>query len=285
MNRRGLILFTALSLIWGLPYLFIKYAVAELDPTVIVIARTLPASIVLLGWSAYRGKLKASIPYWRAAVLFAAAEMMLPWWLINEAERTLSSGLTGLLLATVPLFGLVVAQITGGSDAKPSNKRLLGLGIGIVGVAALVGVKPEASGITFASVTMVMVAALGYAIGPAVIKNTLGKADSAALIGMAWASCPRSTCRWWPPTYRLTCPAPRAVTSMVVLTLICTIAAFLVFFALIDSVGPVSATLVTFINPAVAVALGTLFLHEAITPGLIIGFPLVLGGSWLASQK
>lgn len=284
MTRRGLILFVALSIIWGLPYLFIKYAVAELDPAIIVIARTLPSSLILLAWSAYRGKLRENLRYWKVAALFACVEMLFPWWWITAAEREISSGLTGLLLATVPLFGVLIARMRG--HATHMNRRQLsGLAVGIVGVGCLVGLNPADLHISTSAVVMVLASAFGYALGPAVVSTALARADSASLIAMSLGIV---TLLYIPlaianaPTEM---PSIRALTSIVVLSLVCTVAAFLVFFALIDEVGPIRATLVTYINPAVAVVLGVVLLAEPITAGLLVGFPLVLAGSWLASSK
>jgi drug/metabolite transporter (DMT)-like permease len=284
MTRRGFVLFTSLSLIWGLPYLFIKFAVAELDPTMIVLARTLPSAIILLWWAHRRGKLMENLKYWKVAALFAGVEMLFPWWLITAAEREISSGLTGLLLATVPLFGVLIARLRGDQKAA-SSKRLLGLAIGIVGVAALVGLNPGEESVSLVAVVMVLISAFGYALGPAVISKAIQNADSPSLIAMSLSIVtilysPFLFIHW--PTEPV---SSTTIWSIVVLSLICTVAAFLVFFALIDEVGPIRATLVTYINPAVAIVLGIVFANEPLTLGILIGFPLVLGGSWLASHE
>ena len=284
MTRRGLILFISLSIIWGLPYLFIKYAVAELDPSIIVIARTLPSSLILLAWSAYRGKLRENLQFWKVAALFACVEMLFPWWWITAAEREISSGLTGLLLATVPLFGIMIARFRGHATHM-NRKQLVGLSIGIVGVGCLVGLNPDDLHISTGAVIMVLASAFGYALGPAVISTALNLADSASLIAMSLGIVTLLYIPLAIANAPAEMPSARALTSIVVLSLVCTVTAFLVFFALIDEVGPIRATLVTYINPAVAVVLGVILLAEPITAGLLVGFPLVLAGSWLASSK
>ena len=284
MTRRGLILFISLSIIWGLPYLFIKYAVAELDPSIIVIARTLPSSLILLAWSAYRGKLRENLQFWKVAALFACVEMLFPWWWITAAEREISSGLTGLLLATVPLFGIMIARFRGHATHM-NRKQLVGLFIGIVGVGCLVGLNPDDLHISTGAVIMVLASAFGYALGPAVISTALNLADSASLIAMSLGIVTLLYIPLAIANAPAALPSARALTSIVVLSLVCTVTAFLVFFALIDEVGPIRATLVTYINPAVAVVLGVILLAEPITAGLLVGFPLVLAGSWLASSK
>ena len=284
MTRRGLTLFVSLSVIWGLPYLFIKYAVLELDPSIIVIARTLPSALILLAWSAYRGKLKENLQFWKVAALFACVEMLFPWWWITAAERDISSGLTGLLLATVPLFGVLIARLRG-QESHVNRSQLMGLLIGIVGVGCLVGLNPEHIHIELTAVLMVLASAFGYALGPAVISTSVAKADSASLIAMSLSIVSVLYLPLAITNAPATVPSGRAIASLLVLTLVCTVAAFLVFFALIDEVGPIRATLVTYINPAVALVLGVVLLAEPVTLGLIIGFPLVLLGSWLASRK
>lgn len=281
MSRRGSILFISLSIIWGLPYLFIKVAVAELDPAVTVFARTLPAAAILLAWSAYRGVLRANLKFWPTALGFAVVEMVFPWWLISRAEMEISSGLTGLLLATVPLFGVLIAYFRGD---RSSLRQLAGLGIGIVGVALLVGVDPADGEVLWLPVAMVLISAVGYALGPVVINRTLAVADSATIIGMALAGVSLLYLPVVAPRWPYSVPSAEVIWALVVLTLVCTVAAFLVFFALIDEIGPVRATVVTYVNPAVAIVLGVLFLQEQLTTGILLGFPMVLAGSWLASR-
>lgn len=282
MTRRGLILFIALSVIWGLPYLFIKLAVAELDPAVTVFARTLPSAFLLLGYSVFRGQLRGSLKYWKIALGFAIVEMVFPWWFISRAEMEISSGLAGLLLATVPLVGVFIAYTRG---EKPTRRRLAGLAIGLIGVSLLVGDGAAMSESALFAIVLVFLAAIGYAIGPVLISDMPTEADSPTLIGMALAfvtliyipiALPR-----WPDVM----PSSTAIFSVIVLALVCTVAAFLVFFALIAEIGPVRSTLITYFNPAVAILLGIIFLDESLTLGIAAGFPLVLAGSWLASHS
>lgn len=283
MTRRGYGLFAALSIIWGLPYLFIKYAVAELDPAVTVFARTVPAAILLLSYSAFRGKLIENLKFWKIALGFALVEMVFPWWWISRAEQELSSGLTGLLLATVPLVGVVISYLRGDKGAF-AGKRLLGMAIGILGVGVLVGLDSDQGQISIVALLMVFGAAIGYAIGPVIINAANGRTDPATMIGLSLAFVSAIYLPLIPSRLPETAPSPLAWTSIAVLSIICTVAAFLVFFKLIAEVGPVKATLVTYLNPAVAILLGVLFASEPFTLGLAVGFPLVLSGSWLASK-
>lgn len=282
MTRRGLILFIALSVIWGLPYLFIKLAVAELDPAVTVFARTLPSAILLLGYSAFRGQLRNNLKYWKIALGFAIVEMVFPWWFISRAEMEISSGLAGLLLATVPLVGVFIAYTRG---EKPTRRRLAGLAVGLIGVSLLVGHGAAMSESALYAIVLVFLAAIGYAIGPVLISDMPAEADSPTLIGMALAFVTLIYIPIALPRWPVAMPSNTAIASVIVLALICTVAAFLVFFALIAEIGPVRSTLITYFNPAVAILLGIIFLDESLTLGIAAGFPLVLAGSWLASHS
>ncbi len=282
MTKRGLTLFIALSIIWGLPYLFIKIAVAELDPVITVFARTVPSALLLLAYSAYRGKLKPNLKYWKTALLFAGVEMVFPWWFISRAEMEISSGLAGLLLATVPLVGVLIAYFRGDT---PTWQRLVGLAVGLVGVSFLVGDGASMSDSAVFAIVLVFLAAIGYAIGPVVIHDMPKDADSPTFIAMALSFVSIIYLPLAIPLWPDSLPSSSAVWAVVVLALVCTVLAFLVFFALIAEVGPVRSTLITYFNPAVAIALGIIFLDEELTLGIAIGFPLVLTGSWLASKQ
>jgi drug/metabolite transporter (DMT)-like permease len=282
MTRRGLTLFVALSIIWGLPYLFIKIAVEELDPVITVFARTLPSAILLLLWSWYRGQLAKNLKYWKFGLVFATVEMVFPWWFISRAEMEISSGLTGLLLATVPLVGVIIAYSRG---EKPTTKRLVGLAVGLVGVSLLVGDGASMSDSGLLAIGMVLLAAVGYAFGPVIISDTPAEADSATIIAFSLSFVsliylPFAIVRWPAEV-----PSAPVISAVVVLALVCTVAAFLVFFALVAEIGAMRSTLITYFNPAVAIVLGIVFLDEVLTLGIAVGFPLVLAGSWLASNQ
>ena len=282
MTKRGLTLFIALSIIWGLPYLFIKIAVAELDPVITVFARTVPSALMLLAYSAYRGKLRPNLKYWKIALLFAVVEMVFPWWFISRAEMEISSGLAGLLLATVPLVGVLIAYFRGDT---PTWQRLVGLAVGLVGVAFLVGDGASMGESAIFAIVLVFLAAIGYAFGPVVIHDMPKDADSPTLIAMALSFVSSIYTPLAIPLWPEEMPSSSAIWAVVVLALVCTVTAFLVFFALIAEIGPVRSTLITYFNPAVAIVLGIIFLDEKLTLGILLGFPLVLTGSWLASKQ
>src|SRR6201997_4761607 len=163
MTRRGWALFAAMAIIWGIPYLFIKIAVGELTPVTLVFFRTALGPILLVPIAAATGGLRPLVPYWRWVLTYTVVEVGLPWFLLSDAERRLSSSLTGLLIAAVPLIGLVLARVTGGPE-RLTAIRWAGLLAGLGGVALLAG--PHLAGGSAWPVAEVILVALCYATGP-----------------------------------------------------------------------------------------------------------------------
>jgi len=280
VSRRGWLLFAAMCLIWGIPYLLIRVAVRDLSPATVVFLRTGLGALVLVPVAVRRGGFAELVVRWRPLLFYTAIEVAIPWWLLSDSERHLSSALAGLLLAAVPLFAIVAGRVAGTSEVV-DRSRLFGLLLGAGGVAALVGL--QLGHIDVLAVGEVLLTALGYAIGPLILTRRLADlpavtvvAASLALSSLAWAPAAAVS---WPASV-----SAKAVASVVALALVCTAAAFLVFFALIAEVGPSRATVFTFINPAVAIALGVAVLGERFTTGMAVGFPLVLAGSFLATR-
>src|ERR1700674_5754173 len=170
MSRRGWLLFIAMGVIWGIPYLLIKVAVSDLHPTVLVLFRTAIGALLLVPWAASRGALRPLLPHWRAIVIFTVVEVALPWFLLSDAERRLSSSLTGLLLAAVPSVAALLVWLSRSGDPVDS-RRIAGLGVGFLGVAALVGLNVSFR--DFGAAGEVMLVAIGYAIGPMIIARKL----------------------------------------------------------------------------------------------------------------
>ena len=282
-TRTGWILFAVMAVVWGMPYLFIKEALESYSPVAVVAGRTLIGGLVLLPFALRAGALKQAWRLWPWVLLFGVIEMAGPFLLLSHAELQLPSGLTGLLVATVPLFGTLIALLRGDrSTLTPS--RLGGLLMGFAGVAVVVagpGLFPhEAGGLV--AVGEVLLTALLYAIAPFVIAAKLSHVPSLGTITLALFAIGLA----YLPAALLTppeAPTVRATASLVLLGLLCTALAFVAFFALIRRVGPVRAVLFTYVNPVVAVILGTVLLAEPVTPGLLIGFPIVLAGCWLAA--
>jgi drug/metabolite transporter (DMT)-like permease len=282
MSRRGLLLFIAMCVIWGIPYLFIRVAVSELTPPTLVFLRTGIAALVLVPIALSQGGLRPLLARWPALTAFAVIEVGVPWLLLSSAEQRISSSLTGLLISAVPLVATVIAFGFGNRD-RMGLTAISGLLLGLVGVAAIVGFDIRAtSGVALIEVALVVV---GYALGPAILARYLGDLPSVGVIAVSLLLCavayaPVAVIQW-----PVSAPSTGVIVSVAVLALVCTALAFLLFFALIAEIGPVRATVITYINPAVAAVLGVAVLGETFTPGMGIGFVLVLIGSALATSR
>lgn len=280
MTRKGWTLFIALSLIWGVPYLMIKVAVADIDPLVVVFGRTSIGSLLLLPIALHRKALRPVFRRWRWLVVYTLVEISIPWLLLGHAETVLTSSTAGLLLAVVPLFAAVLLTILG--HDRLDTRRLAGLLIGLGGVAALVGLDIHFNDLL--AVLAMVGTAVGYAIGPIIINRKLADLPP---MGVVTGSLLLATVGYLPfvPFLWPTHVSAASVWSVAGLAVICTALAFLVFFALIAEAGPARATVITYVNPAVAIVLGVLVLREPFTIGTAIGFPLVILGSILATAR
>jgi drug/metabolite transporter (DMT)-like permease len=282
VSRRGWVLFAAMSVIWGIPYLLIKVAVGGVPVPVLVLARVAIGAALLLPLAARRGQLRYLRPYWNWLVIFAIVEITVPWLLLSEAERKLSSSMSGLLIASVPIIGAVVARLTGDAD-RLTLVRWTGLLAGLAGVALLVG--PGASGGDALSIVEVLGVAVCYATGPLIASRKLSQAPPLAVngvcLGLAAVAYAPAAALTWPSAV----PSARVLAAVAALAVVCTAAAFIIFFQLIAEIGPARSTVITYVNPAVAVTLGVLVLGESLTPAMAGAFALILGGSVLATRS
>jgi drug/metabolite transporter (DMT)-like permease len=272
-----------MAVLWGIPYLLIKVAVADLSPVTLVFLRTGIGALLLIPLAAARGSLRPLLPHWKAVLAYTVVEVTVPWLLLSNAERHLSSSLTGLLIAAVPLIGAVLGLVVGGGDDRLDVRRGAGLVIGFVGVAALLGL--DLSVIDAGSVAQVGLVTVGYAIGPMIVARRLSTAPS---LGVVAASLALTAVVYAPlgiAQLPHAIPPPAVVGSVVVLAVLCTAVAFLVFFALIAEAGPLRAQAITYVNPAVALALGVALLGEPFTVGAAVGFVLIVAGLLLATRR
>lgn len=281
MSRKGWLLFGALGIIWGVPYLFIKIAVGGLSPASVVFWRCAIAAALLLPIALFRGQLRGLLPYWKPLLAFTAAEIAIPWFFLTNAEQRLSSSLAGLLIAGTPLVAAVLGWLTGGE--KLGGRRILGLGVGLAGVAALVGLDLGADD-AWALVQMAIVV-VGYAVGPFILNRQLAGVPGVAVMAVSLGLSALLYAPVGIAQMPADLPGADVIVAVVVLAVLCTAIALLTFTALIEEVGPVRAPVITYINPAVAVILGIMVLGEPFTAGIALGFALVLGGSVLATQR
>ncbi|TFV89969.1 EamA family transporter [Blastococcus sp. CT_GayMR16] len=283
MSRRGWVLFLAMSVIWGVPYLLIKIAVDEVSPVMLVFARCVIGAALLLPWTIAKGQLRPALRHWRALLLFTVLEMAGPWLLIAYAEGSLSSSLTGLLVAGVPFVAAIAARLAG-EEERLTPIRILGMAIGVVGIGVLLGL--DLDGAQVLPLLAIGLVLIGYATGPLVVTRALPDvpgvaASSIALFVTAVVYAPFAL----GDLDQLADVSVPAWLSLVGLGVVCTALALALFFSLIREVGPQRALVITFVNPAVAVLLGVLLLDEPFTLGIAVGLPLVLAGCVLATRK
>jgi len=270
-----------MGVIWGIPYLLIKVAVGELTPITLDFFRTALGATLLLPLAAARHGLRPLLPRWRFIVAYTLVEVAVPWVLLSDAERHLTSSLTGLLIAAVPFVGVILSWLTGASD-RFDARRIAGLVVGFIGVAALVGLN--ISGSDAGAVAELALVAIGYALGPLIIARRLSDVPG---IGVVAISLTLPAIGYAPfalshlPSHL---PSVQVLGAVAILGVVCTAVAFLVFFALIAETGSVRATMITYVNPAVALVLGVALLHEPFTLGATLGFVLILAGLVLATR-
>jgi drug/metabolite transporter (DMT)-like permease len=271
-----------MSVIWGLPYLFIRIAVMDLSPVVLVFARTSIGALILLPIVIARGELRGLFKSWLPLLAFAAVEIGIPWVMLTSAEQKITSSLAGMLVSAVPLVGVVIATSLGNREHL-GMASLSGLLLGVLGVAAIVGFDLRAS--DWPALVAMGVVVVAYAVGPVIVTRYLGDLPSMGVIAVALAACaivyaPVAAAQW-----PRSVPHVGTIVSVAVLAVVCTALAFVLFFALIAQIGPVRATVFTYINPAVAAVLGVAVLHESFTMWMAAGFVLVIAGSVLATRR
>jgi drug/metabolite transporter (DMT)-like permease len=284
VTRRGLILFAALGIAWGIPYLFIKVAVSELDPAMVVLGRSALAALLLMPLAFFRREVWQVVRRWKPMAAYTLVEIILPWYFLSSAEQKLPSSTAGLLLATVPLAGVAIAFIMGRPE-KLTRLNWLGIGFGMLGVAALVGL--DMAGSDLIAVAEMAVVVVGYALGPAILARWMSDLPGVGVVAVSLAATAVVYVPFvlftgaWPTAW----PSTSVILSIVVLAVVCSALAFLLMVALIGEIGPVKATAITYVNPAVAILAGVLILGERITFWTIVGFALVLLGSYLVTRK
>jgi drug/metabolite transporter (DMT)-like permease len=262
-----------------MPYMLVRVAVRELSPPTLVLYRTVPAVLLLAPLALRRGNLRALLARWRWVLAYTIAELAVPWLLLSHAEERVTSSTAGLLVAAVPLVAAVLYRALGIRDHLDA-RRLTGLIIGFAGVAALVGV--DVGGTQPLAAAEILVVALGYAAGPLIISRRLADLPS---VGVVMASLILMTIGFAPAGlyYAPTSISTEVAAAVAVLAVMCSALAFILFFALIREVGPSRATVVTYVNPLVAVLLGIVLLGEPLTLGIALGMPLILVGSVLGT--
>jgi drug/metabolite transporter (DMT)-like permease len=272
-----------MSVIWGVPYLFIKIADdGGFTPAALAWGRVALAAVVLLALAWRAGTLRTLRGRWRWLLAYAVAEVSIPFPFIAFGEQRVSSSLAAIVIAAVPLIGALLALRYDASE-RPTPLRAAGLMIGFGGVIALVGIDVAGSSRALIGTGAILIAAVGYAIGPMLIKHRMGGLDPRATIGgsLALASLVLAPFALADLPHRV--PTVGAFGAVVVLGLLCTATAFVIFTVLIREAGTSRATVITYVNPVIAVALGVMLLGEQPGLGAVAGLLLILAGSWLST--
>jgi drug/metabolite transporter (DMT)-like permease len=284
VNRRTAALFLLVGALWGVPYLLIRVAVSEVAPPIVVFARVSIGSLILFPL-AWRNKIFQELAgKWKYVLGYAIGEMIIPWMLISKAEEKLPSGLSGLLVATVPIFSTIFASIDGDKTVW-HRKRLFGMVLGFIGMALVIGIESFQGSISIMAIFEIIIGAIGYSWATALVTKHMPKVDgisinAAALIISAIFYLPLAIINF--PSHAL---RPTVTLSLIALGIFPTAAAFVIYFILMREVGPARGSLVTYLNTAFAVILGIIFLGEKLTLGIVIGLPMVLIGSYYAGRK
>ena len=283
MSRKSLFHFVLVGILWGIPYLLMKVAVEDFPPAAVVAGRTLIGAAILIPVALYRKKFKGAVLGFKYVAFYALMEMIGPWILITTAEQKINSGLAGLLVSTVPIFATIITSLRGDHSVW-QFKRIIGIIVGFIGLILVVGIESLTGTSDLLSIAMVILAAMGYSYAVIMVTSNLPLVDGIAINGLAMAI----TSVFWAPVAIAQWPSSISLDSalsLVALGVLSTAFAFILFFKLMEEIGPARGSLVTYLNTAVAVVLGVIILREPLTAGIIVGLPLVLVGSYLASRK
>jgi len=282
MSRRGLMLFVAMCVIWGLPYLLIRISVSAISPVFLVFARTALGAILLLPIAMARAEITVVVRRWRWLLAYSAVEIALPWVLLSDAETRITSSLSGLLVAAVPLVGVIMVAASGRGGGL-GRLQVVGLVVGLVGVLAVLGL--DLASLSVLAALEMAVVVVCYSLGPQILARRLSGLPALGVVACSLGICAVGYLPFAVHTVPRAVPDREVLLAIVILGVVCTAGAFIFFFELIAEVGAIRATVVTYVNPAVAVVLGVAILHERFTAGIGAGFALILAGAVLAGRS
>lgn len=284
MTRKHLGQFILVGFLWGVPYLFMRVAVREWDPSIVVFGRVVIGAAILFPIAIRRGVVKVTLRGFKWILAYAIFEMCGPWYLITHAETKINSGLAGLLVATVPIWSTIYSSMAGDKTVWHA-KRLMGIIIGFIGLVLIVGIETISGAADAFSVFQTILAAILYSTAMAIILKGMPNGDGVAINAIAMTI----TAFIFAPAALTNLPEKmpsfNATASLIGLGVLSTGLAFMIYFGLVKEIGQARGSLVTYLNTAFAVVLGVLVLGEPLTIGIITGLPLVLLGSYFASRK
>ena len=284
MTRKHLGQFILVGFLWGVPYLFMRVAVREWDPSVVVFGRVVIGAAILFPIAVKRGVVKDSLRGFKWILVYAILEMCGPWYLITHAETKINSGLAGLLVATVPIWSTIYSSLAGDKTVWHA-KRLMGIVIGFVGLILIVGIETISGAADAFSVFQTVLAAILYSTAMAIILRGMPNGDGVAINAIAMIITAIIFAQAALTNLPEQMPSFNATASLIGLGVLSTGLAFMIYFGLIKEIGQARGSLVTYLNTAFAVVLGVLILGEPLTIGIVTGLPLVLLGSYFASRK
>lgn len=282
MTRRGWIAFATVSVLWGVPYFFIKVAVDDVPAVFVAWARIALGAVVLLPVAWRAGAFRGLRERRNAILAFTVVEVAIPFTMVPVGERYVSSSLTAILIAAVPLTVAALA-IRFAPEERPRGPQLVGMLVGLAGVVALVGLDVAGSARELLGAGCLLIATVGYSGGPMIVRKRLGGTHPLGPVAISLALsavllAPLAALSW--PHH---VPPAKVFASIAILGVLCTATALAVMMVLIAEAGPSRASIVTYVNPIIAVTLGVAFLGEHLGPGAIVGLVLILAGSWLAT--
>ena len=283
MTRKGWLTFAAVSVVWGLPYLFIKVAVEDgVSPAFLSFVRVAMAAVLLLPLAWRTGALRGLGAQRGPLVAFALLEIVVPFPLIAFGEQHVTSSFAAILISALPLT-IAALALRFDAEERVGGLRLVGLLVGLAGVVVLLGLDVAGDADELVGALAILLATVGYAGGPLVVKRHLADRPPLGPVAVAMGLSVVALA----PAAALSAPAAvpsaDAIASLVALGLVCMALAFLLYFALIAEAGPSRAAVITYVNPVVAVALGVAVLGEPVTATAVAGLLLILAGSWLST--
>jgi drug/metabolite transporter (DMT)-like permease len=273
---------SVLAALWGASYMFIKVSIDDVSPIIVVWTRLVLAALVLLPIAHRRGALASVRGHLPVMALLAAVQVLAPFLLITFGEKHIASALAGILVASAPIFTALLAFRLDREELA-RGWSLVGVLVGIVGVGLLFGVDLTGDKAALIGGLMVLLASLGYAIGPLQMKRRLHGVPPVATAAATMTIAALVLTPAVPFVIPSHAPGLDTVGSLLVLGAGGTGIAFLVFYTLIAEVGPGRATVVAYIAPGFSVVYGIVLLGESFTTGTAGGLLLILAGSWLAA--
>ena len=281
VNRRGTLFFIANSIIWGIPFWLSKLMLSQFTPETVVFLRSSFGGFFLILLALKMGTFKIALGSWKWIAAFSVIQMVIPWWLTTHAQKDLASSVVGLLMTLIPILSLGIGYLQG-EESVFSRRRIFGICLGLIGVSFLIGIDLRLGHISLPAVVLVVLATLGYAYAPRIVKKHLKEVPSTGAVALTLLI---SSVIWLVPGV-LTWPTerirPTVILATLTISLLCTAVAFWIFFELIKEVGPSRTSFLAFTNPIVAVLVGVFVAKEPLTIGLATGLPLILIGTYLA---